>query len=144
LAYLRQLYAYIVVDTVPLLVDVTLAAIDASDLIVLVTTQDIPAIKNAHLFLDLLQNLGIERERVLLVMNRFDKSAAITPERASENLKQPILAVIPMDERVVIPAVNRGVPFVLETRTQPSARGIFALAEVVRAGLMNLEQKEVM
>ncbi len=31
LEYLKQLYAYVVVDTTPILTDVTLAAIDASD-----------------------------------------------------------------------------------------------------------------
>ena len=53
LEYLRQLYAYVVVDTSTYLTDITLSAIDISDLIVLVTTQDIPAIKNCRLFLDL-------------------------------------------------------------------------------------------
>ncbi len=63
--YLRQMYAYVVIDTTPILTDITLAAIDKSDVIVLVTTQDIPSIKNARLFLDLLQTIGIERERVV-------------------------------------------------------------------------------
>ncbi len=58
LEYLKQIYAYVVVDTASLLTDVTLAAIDISDLIVLVSTQDIPSIKNCRLFLDLSQTLG--------------------------------------------------------------------------------------
>src|SRR5215216_7184126 len=65
LEYLSQIYAYVVVDTASLLTDVTLSAVDLSDVIVLVTTQDIPSIKNCRLFLDLLQTLGIERDRVL-------------------------------------------------------------------------------
>jgi pilus assembly protein CpaE len=133
LEYLCQLYAYVVVDTAPLLTDVTLAAIDVSDLIVLVTTQDIPAIKNCRLFLDLLQTLGIERERILFVMNRFDKRINITPERVADNLKQPVASVIPLDEQTATKAVNRGVPFVLDSKNQPAARGIFSLAESVRA-----------
>lgn len=133
LEYLRQLYAYVVVDTAALLTDVTLATIDVSDLIVLVTTQDIPAIKNCRLFLDLLQTLGIERERILFVMNRFDKRINITPERVADNLKQPVASVIPLDEQTTTKAVNRGVPFVLDSKNQPAARGIFSLAEGVRA-----------
>jgi len=133
LEYLRQMYAYVIVDTATLLTDATLAAIDVSDLIVLVTTQDIPSIKNCRLFLDLLQTLGIERGRVLFVMNRYDKRINITPDRVAENLKQEVVSVIPLDEQTATKAVNRGVPFVLDSKNQPAARGVFSLAESVRA-----------
>ena len=142
LEYLQQLYAYIVVDTASLLTDVTLAAIDVSDLIVLVTTQDIPAIKNCRLFLDLLQTLGIERERILFVMNRFDKRINITPERVADNLKQSVASVIPLDEQTATKAVNRGIPFVLDSKNQPAARGIFTLAESLRAHITAQESPD--
>ncbi len=144
LEYLQQMYAYIVVDTTPLLTDAVIAAIDMSDVLVLVTTQDIPAIKSVRLFLDLLSTLGVDRERVIFTLNRYDKRiAAITPQRVSENLKLEVSAVIPLDERVVIPAVNRGIPFVLSHKTQPSAKGIFTLAESVRSRLAQLEDQEL-
>lgn len=139
LEYLRQLYAYVVVDTSSYLTEITLAAIDVSDLIVLVTTQDIPAIKNCRLFLDLLQTMGIDRGRILFTMNRFDKRINITPERVAENLKQEVSSVIPLDEQTVTKAVNRGVPFVLDSKNQPATRGIFSLAEGIRARVAALE-----
>jgi pilus assembly protein CpaE len=142
LEYLRQMYAYVIVDTASLLTDATLASIDVSDLIVLVTTQDIPAIKNCRLFLDLLQTLGIERDRILFIMNRYDKRINITPERVTENLKQEVVSVIPLDEATVTKAVNRGVPFVLESKNQPAARGVFSLAENVRARVAAQESAE--
>jgi pilus assembly protein CpaE len=142
LTYLRQLYAYIVVDTATTLTDVVLSAIDVSDAIILVTSQDIPAIKNARLFLDLIQTIGVDRERIIFAMNKYDKRIGITPERISENLQQKVNAVIPLDERVVIPAVNRGVPFMLDNKTQPVAKGIFTLAEAVRAQLAALDVNE--
>jgi pilus assembly protein CpaE len=133
LEYLSQMYAYVVLDTATFLTDVTLAAIDLSDLIVLVTTQDIPSIKNCRLFLDLLQTLGVERSRILFVMNRYDRRINITPERVAENLKQEVALAIPLDEATATKAVNRGVPFVLDSKNQPVARGVFSLAESVRA-----------
>jgi pilus assembly protein CpaE len=133
LEYLSQMYAYVVVDTATFLTDVTLAAIDLSDLIVLVTTQDIPSIKNCRLFLDLLQTLGVERNRILFIMNRYDKRINITPERVAENLKQEVSLAIPLDEATATKAVNRGVPFVLDSKNQPVSRGVFSLAESVRA-----------
>lgn len=133
LEYLSQMYAYVVVDTASLLTDVTLAAIDISDLIVLVTTQDIPSIKNCRLFLDLLQTLGVERNRILFVMNRYDKRISnITPERVAENLKQEVALTIPLDEATATKAVNRGVPFVLDSKNQPVSRGVYMLAEGIR------------
>ena len=143
LEFLRQMYAYVVVDTSPYLSDVTIAAIDVSDVIVLVTTQDIPAIKNARLFLDLLQNLRIDRGRIAFVMNRFDKRIAITAERVGENLKQEVAAVLPLDERVVIPAVNRGIPFMVDNKATPVARGIFGLAESVRGRIAAMDMEVV-
>jgi pilus assembly protein CpaE len=142
LRYLRQMYAYVVVDTSSYLNDITLSVLDVADSVVLVTTQDIPSIKNDRLFLDLLLTLNIPVEKVAFVMNKFDKRIAITPEKIGENLKQEVLAVIPLDERTVIPSVNRGVPFMLDNKTQPAARGIYMLAEALRARLVKREMIE--
>jgi pilus assembly protein CpaE len=130
--HLRQSYAYVVIDTSSALDEITLAALDNSDLLVLVVTQDIPAIKNCRLFLDVLDTIGFQRDRICFVMNKYDKRISITPEKVGENLKQPMAGAIPLDERVVIPAVNRGVPFMIDQKSQPSARAVFALAEAVR------------
>ncbi len=80
--------------------------------------------------------MGIPVEKIAFVMNKYDKRIAITPEKIGENLKQEVLAVIPLDERTVIPAVNRGVPFMIDNKTQPAARGIYTLAEAMRARLI--------
>jgi pilus assembly protein CpaE len=142
LKYLRRLYSYVVVDTSSSLTDVTLAAIDAADLIVLITTQDIPAIKNARLFLDLVDVLKIDRQRVLFVMNRYDKRIGITPDKVSDSFKHEIVAVLPDEERVVIPSVNRGVPFMLGDKSKPIARSFLTMTEAVRDRLTKLESAE--
>jgi pilus assembly protein CpaE len=143
LRYLRQLYAYVIVDSSAFLTEVTLSAIDIADTIVLIATQDIPSIKNNRLFLDLLTTLNISTEKIAFVMNKYDKRiAAISPEKVGENLKQEVLAVIPLDERTVIPAVNRGVPFMVDNKTQPAARGIYTLAEALRARLVKRDTEE--
>lgn len=139
LQFLQRMYSYVVIDTSPILTDVILSTIDISDVIVLVTTQEIPAIKNARLFLDLLHTMGITKEHVVFAMNRYDKRIAITPERVSENLKHEISVSIPLDEKIVITAANRGVPFMLDNKSQPVGRGIFSLAEAVRARINALE-----
>lgn len=139
--YLRQLYSYVVVDTSSSLTDIVLSAIDISSLVVLVVTQDIPSINNSRLFLDLADVLGINRENLIFIMNRYDKRIAITPEKVGENLRQDIVAVIPTDERTVVPSVNRGVPFVLTAKGRGNqiSRAIFELAEIARQQLVSDE-----
>jgi len=142
LDHLRNEYAYVLVDTSAILTDSVLAAMDSSDLVVLLTTQDIPAIKNARLFLDLAAVLKIDRRRILFVMNRFDKRIGITPDKISENFKHDIVAVIPADERVVIPSINRGVPFMLGNRSTPVAKAVLSLADVIRQRLEEQARQE--
>jgi pilus assembly protein CpaE len=143
LRYLRQLYAYVIVDSSAYLTEVMISVLDIADSIVLIATQDIPSIKNNRLFLDLLLTMKIPAEKIAFVMNKFDKRIAISPEKVGENLKQEVMAVIPLDDRTVIPAVNRGVPFMLDNKTQPAARGIYSLAEALRARLFKEDASDL-
>ncbi len=142
LNYLRRIYTYIVVDTASDLTESVQAALDVADLVILITTQDIPAIKNANLFLSLADASAIKRNRILFVMNRYDKRIAITPERVGDSLRQEIVVVIPFDDRTVSYSVNRGVPFMLDNnKTQPVGKSIAQLAEVVRERIAKLAQE---
>lgn len=142
LQYLRRLFSYVVVDTSSTLTDSTLAAIDCSDIVILMTSQDIPAIKNARLFLDLADVLKINRKRIIFVMNRFDKRIGITPEKVGESFKHEISAVIPVEDRVVIPSINRGRPFMLDDKSKPISKAMLSLAETVRQRLTQLAEAE--
>jgi len=143
LEFLKSMYTYIIVDTSSYVNDITLAVLDICDVIVLLTTQDIPSIKNNRLFLDLMLTLGVPKEKLVFSLNKFDKRITITPEKIGENLKLQVAAVIPLDERVVIPSVNRGVPFVVDNKAQPAAKGIFSLAEAVRSKFMEQEPRVI-
>ncbi len=63
LRFLSKHFNYVVVDTAHRLNDVTLAALDTSDLILLVTTQDIPSISRVRKFLDLVPVLELDARR---------------------------------------------------------------------------------
>ncbi|MGB3703605.1 MAG: response regulator [Anaerolineales bacterium] len=141
LQYLCNFYSYVVVDCASSLSDVTLSAIDCADLIILVTTQEIPAIKDSRMFLDLLKPLNISRERLLFVMNKYDKRIGIKPEKVSENFKQELKVVIPFEEKVVLPSINRGVPFMLGEKSKSISRSFVSLNEAVRKQLSNGKEK---
>lgn len=133
--YLARMYPYVIVDTGSTLNDLTLAALDAANMVLLMITQDIPAIKNARLFLDLADGLGISRDQIILVMNRFDKRRTITPERVRDNFKKDVAAVIPLEEKLVVPAMDRGEPFVMRNGSAPVSKAITDLAGLVVAKL---------
>ncbi len=143
LEFLRKIYPYVIIDGPSVLNEIGLSAFDISDIIVLITTQDIPSIRNARMFLDLTKVLGIENQRVLIVMNHYDKRIGITPDKVSESFKTEVSAVIPYERRTIVPSINRGVPFMLvdKNKSQPVARAMLDLAEVVRQRLAVLEEQ---
>lgn len=143
LEYLRGIYPYVIVDSSSMLTDVTLAALDTSDLILLVTNQDIPSVKNAKLFLDVADALGIDDEQILMVMNRFDKRRNITPEKVQKNFKKEFSAIIPLDEKLVIPSMDRGEPFLMKGAGNPAADAVFILRDKVFETLRNRQSIEV-
>lgn len=141
LTYMRQLYNFIVVDSSTYLTEVVQTCLDIADLIILVTTQDIPAIKNAHQFLSLADASGIERERILFVMNRYDRRVAITPEKVGATLKQPVRVSIPFEDRIISNAVNRGVPFILENKNLLASKAMVTLADQVKESVTLVKEE---
>jgi len=132
LDFLRDVYAYIIVDTTPYLTDVVQAALEISDTIVLITTQEIPSIKNCSSFLSLSDASGIKRNRILFIMNRYDKRNNVSPERVGETLRQPIQICIPLDDKAVPISITRGKPFILDNKSLPVSKGIFELADLIQ------------
>lgn len=66
-------------------------------------------------------------------MNRFDKRIAISPDRIGESLRQEVVVTIPFEDRIVPGSINRGIPFVIDNKTQPVSKAIFELADLIRA-----------
>ncbi len=130
--FLKTIYNYIVIDTETHLTETVISALDASDVIVLVVTQEIPAIKNAKSFLTLIDQFQIGRARVICVMNKNDKRISLLPERVGESLKQEIVAVIPLEEKIVVNSVNSGVPFMVDNKIQPIGKAISGLVETIK------------
>ena len=132
LEFLQGIYDYVLVDTTSYLTEAVQSSLDVSDYIVLVTIQDIPAIKNTNQFLSLADASGIGRDRIIFILNRYDKRITISPERVGESLKQPIVVSIPFEERSISYSVNRGIPFMVDNKGIPAGKAISSLADVIR------------
>lgn len=141
--FFRHIYSYVVIDTGSYLTEAVQAALDISNIIVLITTQDIPSIKNCNLFLTLADASGLKRSRIMFIMNRYDKRIAISPERVGESLRQEIVLALPSDERIVSNAVNRGIPFMIDNKIQPIGKSIQQLVDLIKEKITKLENTEV-
>ncbi len=129
---LRNLMSYVVVDTSSVVSDITLTALDAADRIVLVTTPDIPSIKDAKLFFEVADALEYPSSKTLLVLNKSDPHSGIRAEDIQASIKHPVAAQLPLDERTATLAANHGVPYVVgNMRTTKLAQATVSLAQYV-------------
>jgi len=125
---LKQQFDFVVVDTPPAFDDHVLAAFDQSDMVALLATLDIPALKNLKLTLETLDLLNYPRDRWRLVLNRADSKVGLAVSEVEKTLKAPIVVQIP-SSRDVPASINRGVPIVLDDPKHPVSMAIKAFAE---------------
>jgi pilus assembly protein CpaE len=138
--FLATMFHYVVVDTSSALNESTIGAIDSSDVVVLIGAPDLPTIKNLRMFFDLSEALNLTPQKIVLIMNRMDKRFGISAEKVADLLKQPILAQIPLDDRVVPLSTNNGEPLILQDRTKPVARAILEMTQAVKTRLAEIAQ----
>jgi pilus assembly protein CpaE len=131
LELLRERYAYIVVDTWPSFQEQVITMLDVADVILTLMTLEITSLKNVRVFMEVVEKLGYDQEKVQLVANRNDSSGGIKASDVEASLGRKIPHTIVSDGRTLVLAVNRGVPFVISHRDSQVAKDIFALAQKV-------------
>lgn len=124
---LRIEYDYIIIDTPPLFNEVNLTALDLSNQILLILGMDLATIKNVKLSLELLTSLN-HREKLKLILNRASDDMGITITDAEATLDFLVMAQVPSEGRIVVPALNEGIPFVI---SNPLAKSSIALQKVI-------------
>jgi pilus assembly protein CpaE len=134
LELLRTHFDYVVVDTPPAFDDQVLAAFDLSDVIALMATLDIPALKNLKLTLETMALLNYPRERWRIVLNRADSKVGLAIGEVEKTLRAPISAEIP-SSRDVPASINRGVPIALDDPRHPVSLAILEFAQKHVLGL---------
>jgi len=128
---LKNNYSMIIVDTSSMLQDITLAALDVSNYIFLVTTFDLPSLRNAKLCLEVMDALHYPNEKIRLVMNRASGDMGIKLEDVSKFLSREIDVAIPSEGRIVVPSVNQGKPFITANPQSNVSECIRSMARMV-------------
>jgi len=112
----------------PFLHEITLTVMDLCDRLVLVMSPEIPPIKNAKLFFEVLESVQFPMERLMLVLNRVDSRGGINPRDIETSIQHRLTAQVVADWRLATYAVNHGVPFVQSHRDAPLSRAVIELA----------------
>jgi len=114
----RRSYEYVIIDTPPAFSEHVLAALDLCDMLILLATLDIPAVKNLRLTMDTLDLLGHPGTGRVVMLNRSDAKVGLHTDDVVAAIKKPIAAMIPSSFHVPA-SVNRGVPIILEEPRHP-------------------------
>jgi pilus assembly protein CpaE len=123
----RTLFPYVVVDLDNSFAPEQVQALQHADVILLVMRLDFTCLRNARRTLDYLDHLGIGRDRVRVVANRYGQAKEVPAKQAEEALGVRIAHYIPEDAKTVNRANNNGTPVVQES---PSARVSRSLVEL--------------
>jgi pilus assembly protein CpaE len=102
-------FQYVVVDTAPGLSEHTLAAMDQSTDLILLTSTDVPGVRGLRKELDTLVELDMMPSGRHVVLNFSERRGALTTQDIEATLGTGVDLVLPRS-KAVISAVNQGIP----------------------------------
>lgn len=126
-------YQYVIADTAPSLDERSITIMEHSDSVFLLTTLDIPSLKNLKIAIETFKLVNFPMDRLKVVMNRADSKVGLDAREVEKTLGVPVVAYIP-SSRVVPAATNRGVPIVTDQPKAPvsQAFGRFVSSEITK------------
>jgi pilus assembly protein CpaE len=128
LTFLRQHYDYIIVDTPGSFAASTLTIIEQADLVFVVSTADIPSLRNLQRGMPVLKRILVKGdEQVRLILNRYDPKDTISVEYVERSIGMKIYWKISNDYEAVMTSLNAGEPIVLNGGS-PYSRDLRGLA----------------
>jgi len=140
LQFLKNSSEYVVVDTSNTFDDHTVSALDQSSTIFLISNTDLPSLRNAQRCLSIFERMGYKKEKIKLLINRYQKSLEIRSKDIEETLNFPVSWFFPNDWPTIMNAVNSGVP--LSTVNHSEISGSFASFVQQVAGIQPPKQSE--
>jgi pilus assembly protein CpaE len=119
---------YVIADTWSFLDEVAETLLRRADEVLVVTTPEVPSLKNAKHFLEFLRQQSLAHGRITLVLNRFPSVDGISLQDVQQHLRHPVGANIPSEGQLVTHSVNRGIPIVLSHPQSWAAQSMLKLA----------------
>jgi pilus assembly protein CpaE len=132
---LRKRFDYVVIDLAHLFDEVTLAALDQADDILLVLNTEIMSIRSAQRALTVFDRLDYPREKVRVIANRWDKKLlSLNWQQIERFLGKCAVSFVPDDSRAVINSINLGQPLVEKSPSAPISVEVRRLAQALTGG----------
>jgi len=125
---MSTMFDYIVVDTYPSFADTTLAVFDAADRILVLMTLEMTSLKNIRLFLEVTDKLRYPKDKVAIVVNRFDRAQTIKMEHIEGSLRRTVDFRVSNNPTLSTLSINQGVPYVQSSRDSQLAHEILDIA----------------
>lgn len=107
---LKETFSYIIVDAESSFDGKNIAALDYSDMILLVTVANLPALRNTQRCLELFYKLGYDREKVQVVVNRYMENDEIKEADVEKVLSKSVYWKIPNNYFAIMNSINKGIP----------------------------------
>jgi len=129
LQFLKRHFDYIVVDAPKTFTPATMGAFEEADRVYLVTTADIPSLRNLTRCVQLIRSFGRAKPDswIRLLVNRFDPNQVVTTAEIEKTLGIEIFWTLRNDYKAVMNSINTGRPVVSDPRSA-FAKDIRALA----------------
>jgi len=127
---LREHFAYIVCDLWSSLDELTLSVLRAADRIALVTTPELPALKNVRRAIAATTPLLLD-ERTQIVLNRHPGKVGVSMTDVERNLGRSVSATIPSEGIGMTDAINQGISFFDSRARVRASRSYMKLAETI-------------
>lgn len=127
LEMLKANFDFVVVDTAPTFDEFVLQAFDETDTLLLVTTLDVPTLKNVKIAVETLDLLNFPKSRRRLVLNRADDKVGLSAEEVEGTLSMKIDVAIPTSSQVAN-ATNSGEPITSALPKHPVSLAVNRLA----------------
>jgi pilus assembly protein CpaE len=125
------MYDYILIDIDKRLDETNLDVISAADVLFVVMTADLSCLKNVRLVLETMTQLGVEKEKLQLVLNRSNAFTGINVKNAEGALKRKIDYQIVNEYRGAISSLNSGAPFMFTKADSLLGRSVLDFARIV-------------
>jgi len=109
-------YDYVILDVGRNLDAVSVKALDHADLIFPVLQETLPFIRDAKRIISTLQSLGYSRDKINLIVNRYEKGGDIQLEDVERTLGMKVFVIFPNSFEAVSASVNQGVPILKITK----------------------------
>jgi pilus assembly protein CpaE len=126
---LGRMFDYVVMDSMMSVDPLYSTAIQSSDINLIVMQLNVPSAKNAERFVGTLRRLGVDQDKIKIVVNRFVKKGwDIEPQEVEKALGLKISWMIPNDFKNAISAINYGEPVVMRAPKSDMSTSLCALA----------------